>query len=195
MNTTSPSGQTNNSKEDFITKHGKRIVVIIFSILIGDALPTIIQNGLDPDKLFYTIVLMTLPYTGSLVLIFLLWMKNHGDGSYSSSHSAAQLNTLGTALILGAGFALGYYTHWWGFGNIDSIQIHPWFNLLPDSCTDSSSYTHCSVNPRSKAFLILFQAILLCIQFYVTMYGLPIFIAATLASFVITWSILKWMEE
>jgi hypothetical protein len=79
MTTPTPtSGSAKGPKEDAVTKHGKRIVVIIFSILIGDAFSTIIQHGLDPDKLFYTIVLVTLPYTGALVLIFLIIVKS-GD--------------------------------------------------------------------------------------------------------------------
>jgi hypothetical protein len=193
MATSAPtSGQPNAPKDDFITKHGKRIVVIIFSILIGDALPTIIQNGLDPDKLFYTIVLMSLPYTGSLVLIFLLWIKHDGDGS--SSHTTARMNLWGTALILSAGFALGYYTHWWGFSNADLNQIDPWFKL-PDSCNHPLPHKYCGGNPRSAEFMLLFYLIMIFIQFYVTTYGLPMFIAATLASLVITRSILKGMEK
>src|SRR5690349_2371702 len=72
---TPTSGQPKAPQEDFIQKHGKRIVVIIFSILIGDALPTIIQNGLDPDQIFYRIVLVSLPYTAAMVLVFLVWMR------------------------------------------------------------------------------------------------------------------------
>jgi len=194
----SPSGQPSTpKKEDFIQKHGKRIVVIIFCIFIGDALPTIIQNGLNPDKLFYTIVLMTLPYTGSLILIFLFWRKNSSWTKGTDPHTAGHSYLLGTALILSAGFVLGYYTHWWGFGNIDITQIHPWFNLLPDSCTNQHyhQYHYNKCNPRALLILGLIQLIVLFIQFYVTTYGLPTFIAATLASFVVTWDILKWMEK
>jgi hypothetical protein len=228
MTTPTPtSGQPNALKEDFITKHGKHIVVIIFSILISDALPTIIQNGLDPDELFYTIVLMSLPYTGSLVLIFLLWAKILGSDSWDTNHPENPFGygLLGTALILGAGFALGYYTHWWGFCNADLNQIHPWFTAVvrniepspsksamelpfvgeiktsanrcnwPDSCNHPSSHKYCVGPLRSAEFIILFYLIMIFIQFYVTMYGLPMFIAATLASFVITQSILKGMEK
>jgi len=66
-------------KEDFFTKHGNSIVVIIFSLLIGDTLPAIIQNGFDPDKLFAAIVLVTLPYTAAAVLVILLWMYTEID--------------------------------------------------------------------------------------------------------------------
>jgi hypothetical protein len=60
---------------NLLAKHGKRLVVILFCILMGDALPAIIQNALEPDKVFYTIVRITLPYTGALVLILLFWAK------------------------------------------------------------------------------------------------------------------------
>ncbi len=180
-NVTPSSGQTNNSKEDFITKHGKRIVVIIFCILIGDALPAIIQNGLSPNKLFYTIVLMTLPYTGAMVLIQLLWIKNHGNGAAYPSYQ----NMMGTGLILLLGFGLGAYAHW-GISDADSVMVTQQMDQA-----NHPYHSYQSVNGRQ----MLANDMSILFQFYLNKYGAPLFIAATLASFVITWTILKWMEE
>jgi hypothetical protein len=177
--TPAPTGKPPDSrKEDIVTKHGKRIVVIIFSILAGDAIPVIIQNGIDPDKQFYTIVGLTLPYTGALVLIFLVLAK-------SSQHEHPYGRMMLCGLILLLGFAAGAQFHW-GISNAEYNQAMQRMDQL-----NHTPYGH----QQKPAPQQLANDISVLIQFYFHKYGLPLFVAATLAAIVITWNILKWTQQ
>jgi hypothetical protein len=128
------------------------------------------QNGLNPDKLFYTIVVVTLPYTGAMVLISLYNLK-------SSEHHLAKF--IVSVFILLAGFWLGSALHW-GINETEAAIINQQL--------EQASHTYKSLQLASHDGTIL-------IQFYVTKYGLPLFLSATGASFVIAWNIMRWMEK
>src|SRR6266700_6365619 len=129
------SGQPNNSGEDFLTKHGISIVVVIFSILIGAPLPAIIQNGRDPDKLFTVIVLVTLPYTAAAVLIFLMWILVTSEGNLP--FGGVMLLSALSGFILWGFLWLASIVHWglsdaeadWLNRQIASSHIHPAYRV------------------------------------------------------------------
>ena len=151
--------------------------MIIFSLLIGDTLPAIIQNGLDPDKLFAAIVLITLPYTAAAVLVVLLWMYTGID---TFQDFCLCLGFSG--LILFGFFWLASLVHW-GISDADVA-------LLPKPHMTGSSIA-LAIEGALYSWVL--------IQFYLAKYGFPMFISATAASFLIAWrikkSIKEWMEK
>jgi hypothetical protein len=165
-------------KEDFISRHGKRIVVIIFSILAGDALPVIVQNGLDPNKQFYTIVAVTLPYTGALVLIFLV-LANSGK------HEHPYAGVMVAGLILLVCFGLGAQFHL----GISDAEFHDVMRRM-----DQLNHVPYGHQPKPPPLQMANDGGVL-VQFYFHKYGLPLFVAATLAAVVITWNILTWSDR
>lgn len=174
------SGQTNRPQppeDDFIVKHGRRIVVIVFSILAGDAIPVIIQHGISPNRTFYTIVAVTLPYTGALVLIFLA-MATMGRDEHPYAHMALAVAILMLCFGLGAQFRLG----------ITETELNDVMQQINDA-------NHPYPRPAPTQPQQVFNAGGIIIKFYFTKYGPPTFVAATLAAIVITWNILVWHDS
>lgn len=171
------NGAPDASKEDFVSKHGKRVVVIIFSILIGDTIPVIVQHGLSPNELFYTIVGVILPYTGALVLVFLYMAESSNEHPYGLAMVAG--------FIFMMFFALAVGLHW-GITDWEADQVNQQMRQA----------NHVAPGAPQKAPPMAMAAIIgVLIQFYFHKYGAPLFIAATLAAVVITWNIVKWTEK
>jgi len=180
MTTPTPiNRQSQTSKEDVLTKYGNNIVVIIFCLLSCETLPAIIQNGLDPDKLFAAIVLVTLPYTAAAVLVVLLWMYT-GIDTFQDFCMC-----LGCSGLILFGFCwLASIVHL-GISEHEFAFLH----LRAPHMTGSPIVW--AVQGALYSFAL--------IQFYLAKYGLPMFISATVASFIIAWrikkSIKEWMEK
>lgn len=161
--------------DDVVSKHGKRFVVIVFCILAGDALPTIIQSGISPNEKFYTIVVVTLPYTGALALVFLFWAK-------TTSNGYAVL--MGSGLILLAGFWAGAMVHW-GISDAEAALVDQ--QLLAVNHPVHQSQV---VGPRA-----MMNDLGVLLTFYWNKFGAPLFVGGTLAAVVIAWNMVKWTEK
>jgi len=170
VQTSTTQGQSSNSQEDFLSKYGKSIVVIVFSLLIGDTISTVIQKGADPDVTFFAIAFVTLPYTAAMVSIFCIWMYEEREGCLWVRDALA-----GSGLLLILGFFLGSLVHW-GIGDPNGV--------IPRII--GYIFTH----PGNVFAKFIFVGIFLII-IYVHIYSIQVFLPATLASFVIAWNILK----
>jgi hypothetical protein len=156
-----------------VKKHGNRVVVIVFSILSGDLLPAIIQNAMNPDEPFYRIVLLTLPYTGAVVVTLLLlskwWSDEHPFGI-----------VMGVGLIFMLFFLLCYSLHL-GITDTEADRVSEQIqrvNYVPPGAAHK--------NP----VIAMANIIGVFLKFYYYKYGLVLFVAATLAAPVIVWPIL-----
>jgi len=176
MNASRPvRGRLTPPDEDIVSKHGKRVVVIVFCILAGDALPTILQNGLSPKEKFYTIVAVTLPYTGSLALVFLYLMK-------AKTQTIGHLMVAGLILLAGFVFAVALN---WG---------------VTDAEADVVNRRLWTVNhPRGRSAIVgppaLMNSVKVVLGFYYAKFGAPLFVGGTLAAFVLGWNLMRWTEK
>jgi len=166
-------GQSSSSQEDFLSKYGKSIVVIVFSLLIGDTISTVIQKGSDPDVTFFAIAFVTLPYTAAMVSIFCIWMYDPYEEREGCSWIRDALAGSGLLLILG--FFLGSLVHW-GISDPNGVIPRVIGNI----------FTH----PGYFLYKFIIVGVVLVI-IYVHIYSIQVFLPATLASFVIAWNILK----
>jgi hypothetical protein len=171
-----PTGESQNAHEDdFVAKHGKRITVIIFSILAGDTLPAIINDGMDPRKKFYTIVALTLPYTVSLVVAFIIL----GAGIAATADGSAA--PLSVAAIMAVLFMVLFA--WL------CSRLH--LGISDIEYDDLMRKAH-ELNRGMSWRIQLFNTTDVFIKFFFHKYGVALFVGATLAAIVIAWNIVNW---
>src|SRR5262249_42726221 len=151
---------------DLVTKHGKRVTVIVTGILSGDVLPVIIKDGMDPTGKFYTIVALALPYTASLIAAF-----------FALALCAALLEKIPPVL-----FAIIVIIIFVFFGWLcSSLHLgitHAEFDNLVQRGEDVG---HEGPIVAFNHFVYVF------FSFYFHKYGIALFIGATLAAVVIIW--------
>jgi hypothetical protein len=160
---------------DFVSKHGKRVVAILFSILVGDAVPTIVEHGLKPNETFYTIVLVTMPYTAALVIILLALARSSDNNPYTV--------VVGSTVVFMLLFGLAVWAHW-GITDAEALRVSQEMEQI-------SQVRHGA--PRNPIRTAANDMGVL-LKFYFTKYGIALFVSATLAAFVVTWNILKWHD-
>ena len=159
------------------THRGRIAVVIIFWALSGNALATVIsQYGANPREVFLTITFVTLPYTGALVLVFLFMTLSEAN-PYTTLVLAS--------VILLICFGLGAYLHL-GISDAESGQVLQQINEVDDVPYGA---------PHKWPHQVAGGVIAIIVAFYYNKYGLALFVAATLAAIVITWSIATWWHD
>jgi hypothetical protein len=173
---TDPEGPQNPEEQrDVVAKYGMLVVVVVTCFLAGDALPTVVKNGMDPQDKFVEIVTMTLPYTIALTLALLVLVT--GRVEFPG-------NVMIFILILLVGFLLASTLHW-GITDADVARVND----------EIQRRTHPSGSPPVTGVKAVFIDVAVLIQRYLTKYGAPLFIGGTLAAMVMSWKVKTWLHR